>query len=61
VEKYISDITYEDKKGWISIVDKKYNCTIKRMDIRNFEIEFSVEVYEFDIIEITINTTIELL
>ena len=30
ISKYISDITYEDKKGWISLITGNYNCFITK-------------------------------
>lgn len=42
IKKYISDITYEDENGWITINDGDYDCNIERIDESNFYIDFYV-------------------
>lgn len=61
LKKYISDITYEDEKGWRSIISGEYNCDITRTSVNNFKIELNIENDEFDVINIIIDTNIELL
>ena len=61
LNNYISDITYEDKNGWISIIINKYNCNITRVSYDTFKLDFSVETDEFDINNIEIETNIKLL
>ncbi len=61
IKKYITDITYEDAKGWISIITGKYDCYISRMNENNFKIEFYIESEEIEEININIDTNINLL
>ena len=58
VKQYLSDITYEDKKGWDSLIVGKYDCNITRIDDKTFNLDFYVEDFET---KITINTNINLL
>lgn len=58
IDKYISDITYEDEKGWASFITEKYNCNMTRINENIFKIEFYIESEEMNII---IGTNIELL
>ena len=46
VTKYISDITYEDKKGWISLITGNYRCYICKVSDNAFSIEFNCEAEE---------------
>lgn len=55
LNKYISDITYEDKKGWISIVTGNYECNVTKVSNDNFKLEFLVEPNELDVEEFGIN------
>ena len=61
IDKYISDITYEDKDGWISLILEKYNCSITRMNENTFKIEFYVESKEIEELNIIINANIKIL
>lgn len=61
LNKYISDITYEDKKGWISIILEKYNCNINRINNHSFQLDFNISSYEFDMLNIEIKDIIKLL
>lgn len=61
IDKYISDITYEDENGWISLILEKYNCNITRMNENIFKIEFCVESKEIEEFNIIINTNIKIL
>lgn len=58
VNNYVSDITYEDEKGWVSLIIEKYNCNITRISNKNFIIELYLISDEFNI---NIDTNIELL
>lgn len=58
VKKYLSDITYEDKSGWISIIIDKYICEITRINESDFKLYFSIES---EVGNIIINTDINLL
>ncbi len=58
ITKYLSDICYEDEKGWISLGTGKYTLYITRLNDNNFKLNFVVEDGE---IKIAINNTIELL
>ncbi len=42
IKKYISDITYEDNHGWISIIDGEYDCSVIRKSANIFHINFHV-------------------
>lgn len=46
ISKYISDITYEDEKGWISLITGSYICSINKIDENVFVFEFSCETEE---------------
>ncbi len=48
ISKYISDITYEDEKGWISLITGNYNCFITKTKNNMFALEFSCEAEEYD-------------
>lgn len=62
IKKYISDITYEDENGWITINDGDYDCDIKRIDETNFHIDFHVlGNFEDDEYDITIDDDIKIL
>lgn len=47
ISRYVSDITYEDKKGWISLIIGIYKCYVTRIedDLFNFELTCDVEEY----------------
>lgn len=58
INNYVSDITYEDEKGWTSLITKKYDCNITKTSEKNFIIEFySIS----DELNINIDTNITLL
>ena len=61
LNKYISDITYEDEKGWISIVTGNFDCKIIRISANLFKLDFFVKSDEYDINDIEIKTDIYLL
>ena len=48
LNKYISDITYEDEEGWISIVTENYDCNIIRTSDNLFKLDFFVKPNELD-------------
>lgn len=59
ISKYISDITYEDEKGWISLITGSYICSINKIDENLFAFEFSCETEECgSYFNITINENI---
>ena len=43
ISKYISDITYEDEKGWVSLITGNYNCFVTKTKNNMFSLEFSCE------------------
>ncbi len=48
-KKYITDILFEDEKGWISIIgDGKYDCNIIRINERRFNLNFQITSYDMD-------------
>ena len=48
ISKYITDIIYEDEKGWISLITGNYNCFITKTKNNIFALEFSCEAEECD-------------
>jgi len=49
ISKYLTDITFEDKEGWISLGNGEYKGYITRIDEEKFKIEmFVVDKYEDD-------------
>lgn len=46
ISKYISDITYEDEKGWFSLITGNYNCFVTKTKNNMFSLEFSCEAEE---------------
>lgn len=48
IKKYISDITFEDENGWLSINDGQYECNIIRVDKKNFHIIFHIIAHDLD-------------
>ncbi len=46
ISKYISDITYEDEKGWISLITGISKCFINKVEKNIFVLEFSCEAEE---------------
>ena len=58
VNNYLSDITYEDEKGWVSIITGEYDCNITRISEKDFKIELCISSGVGNII---MDTNIELL
>lgn len=48
IKEYISDVTFEDEKGWLSINDGQYECNIIRINEKNFHIIFHIIAYDLD-------------
>lgn len=48
IKEYISDVTFEDEKGWISINAEQYECNIIRINEKNFHIIFQIIAHDFD-------------
>ena len=48
IKDSISDITYENDKGWISIIDGKYNCDITKINKDTFNITFNITTKDID-------------
>ena len=46
ISKYISDISYEDEKGWISLITGNYKCLINRIKNNIFLLEFTCDTEE---------------
>ena len=57
IKEYISDVLYEDERGWISIINSDYNCDITRIDEKNCKINFYIQAEE----NISIDSKITLL
>lgn len=43
IKQYLTDITYEDEKGWISLIAEKHNCYITKIEENIFKIDLFVE------------------
>lgn len=43
IKKYLTDITYEDKKGWISLIIEEHGCYITKLEKNKFKINLFVE------------------
>lgn len=49
LEKYITDITYEDGKGWMTIRDcGKFKCFLTRIAEKSYRLEFEIEAHNLD-------------
>lgn len=48
IKEYISDVTFEDEKGWLSINDGQYECNIIRINEKNFRIIFHIIAHDLD-------------
>ena len=59
ISQYVSDITYEDENGWISIIDGDYNCMITKTSTNKFKINLFANA-RFDELKLLVNTDIEL-
>ena len=46
ISKYISDISYEDEKGWVSLITGNYKCFINKVENNKYELEFNCEAEE---------------
>lgn len=61
ISKYISDITYEDEKGWLSLTTGNYKWFISKVENNKFILEFSCEVEECgEYYKISLNEKIEI-
>ena len=58
IKSYLTDILYEDSRGWISLITDEYDCTIVRLDERKFKIHFIV-TSAIENIDIMIDTQAE--
>lgn len=43
MKQYLTDITYEDEKGWISLIVEEHNCYITKIEENIFKIDLFVE------------------
>lgn len=48
ISSYVSDIAFEDKDGWLSINDGKYNLFITRINEKKFNIDFNINAHDLD-------------
>lgn len=60
MESYITDITYEDKNGWISLITDKHKCNITKIEQGKFKLNVDVIADQFEKLKISIDTNIEL-
>lgn len=57
IKEYISDITYEDKDGWVSLICGNFESTIEKKKEKEFELNFKCnakennETFNIEIIE----------
>ena len=57
----MSDIIYEDQKGWISLILGKYICYLERINDCEYRIELNCETEEaLEMYKININEIIKL-
>ena len=61
ISEYIIDITYEDKNGWLSLINQKYSCNIKRTNESIFKLELCIESKEDEKLNIVVESNIEIL
>lgn len=61
MNSYLTDFTYEDEKGWISMIDGNYNFEIVRLSINSFQIKFNIDYLDQENINICIDSIVELL
>ena len=62
ISKYISDVTYEDEKGWMSLITRDMQCFIYKIDNNIFEIKFSCDTEECgEYYKILLNEKIEIM
>lgn len=47
ITRYISDISFEDKNGWMSLIGKKISCKLKKIEDKLFNIEFICDYEDF--------------
>ena len=61
ISKYITDITYEDENGWLSLITGNYNCFINKVENNIFALEFSCEIEECgEYYKISLNEEVEI-
>ena len=58
--KHISDITYEDSKGWQSLISGKYECELSKINDNTYNMRVNVKSDEFEELEIKIDEDINI-
>ncbi len=48
ISKYVTDIIYDDGKGWISLNYGTYKCFLKRIDNENYLLDFYCNIIEYE-------------
>ena len=48
IAEYISDISYEDENGWISLITGKHTCYLEKINYTNFRLELTCIADECD-------------
>lgn len=61
ISMFLSDITYDDENGWISLSDGECKCYITRVDECNFRIEVFVNNKYENNIEIELNEIVKII
>lgn len=64
ISKYVTDIIYDDGKGWISLIYGTYQCFLKRIDNELYLLDFYCNIIEYEeefniVLKEKINFTIE--
>ena len=60
VSQYLSDITYEDEKGWISLITWDYKCTITKTAKNEYKLQFNILSNEIEKLDIKIDTNLKI-
>lgn len=61
INNYISDLSYEDQKGWYSMIREKYSCSIIRINKTQFKLKLYIESEEFEKLSIYLDYELEIL
>ena len=60
VSQYLSDITYEDEKGWISLITWDYKCAITKTAKNEYKLQFNILSNEIEKLDIKIDTNLKI-
>ncbi len=48
IDRYVTDITFEDESGWLSIYNGKHRCTVKRIAENEFKLCLEIRAKDLD-------------